>query len=256
MFINKRIIDQIGILTIDRQDSLNAMNPDVLKELDQSVKEFISDEDLGVIIITGAGEKAFIAGADIKLMQNLDTKGGLEFGKLGQEVTMTIEDSPKPVLAAINGFALGGGCEIAMACHVRYASENAIFAQPEVKLGLIPGWGGTQRLPRIVGMGNATELIIGGHMIDAKEALRIGLVNKIFPLDNLMEETINFAKEILKNGPDCIAESLRCINNSAGHSLMEGLDIEVEAFSELFGTDETTEGLNAFVDKRKPKFRD
>jgi enoyl-CoA hydratase len=256
MFINKRIIDQIGILTIDRQDSLNAMNPDVLKELDQSVKEFISDEDLGVIIITGAGEKAFIAGADIKLMQNLDTKGGLEFGKLGQEVTMTIEDSPKPVLAAINGFALGGGCEISMACHVRYASENAIFAQPEVKLGLIPGWGGTQRLPRIVGMGNATELIIGGHMIDAKEALRIGLVNKIFPLDNLMEETINFAKEILKNGPDCIAESLRCINNSAGHSLMEGLDIEVEAFSELFGTDETTEGLNAFVDKRKPKFRD
>jgi len=256
MFINKRIIDQIGILTIDRQDSLNAMNPDVLKELDQSVKEFISDEDLGVIIITGAGEKAFIAGADIKLMQNLDTKGGLEFGKLGQEVTMTIEDSPKPVLAAINGFALGGGCEISMACHVRYASENAIFAQPEVKLGLIPGWGGTQRLPRIVGMGNATELIIGGHMIDAKEALRIGLVNKIFPLDHLMEETINFAKEILKNGPDCIAESLRCINNSAGHSLMEGLDIEVEAFSELFGTDETTEGLNAFVDKRKPKFRD
>jgi enoyl-CoA hydratase len=255
MFINKRIIDQIGILTIDRQDSLNAMNPDVLKELDQSVKEFISDEDLGVIIITGAGEKAFIAGADIKLMQNLDKKGGLEFGKLGQEVTMTIEDSPKPVLAAINGFALGGGCEISMACHVRYASENAIFAQPEVKLGLIPGWGGTQRLPRIVGMGNATELIIGGHMIDAKEALRIGLVNKIFPLDHLMEETINFAKEILKNGPDCIAESLRCINNSAGHSLMEGLDIEVEAFSELFGTDETTEGLNAFVDKRKPKFR-
>lgn len=255
MFINKKIIDQIGILTIDRQDSLNAMNPDVLKELDQSVKGFISDEDLGVIIITGAGDKAFIAGADIKLMQDLDTKGGLEFGKLGQEVTMTIEDSPKPVLAAINGFALGGGCEISMACHVRYASENAIFAQPEVKLGLIPGWGGTQRLPRIVGMGNATELIIGGHMIDAKEALRIGLVNKVFPLENLLEETINFAKEILKNGPDCIAESLRCINNSAGHSLMEGLDIEVEAFSELFGTDETTEGLNAFVDKRKPKFR-
>ncbi len=255
MFINKKIMDQIGILTIDRQDSLNAMNPDVLKELDQSVKGFISDEDLGVIIITGAGDKAFIAGADIKLMQDLDTKGGLEFGKLGQEVTMTIEDSPKPVLAAINGFALGGGCEISMACHVRYASENAIFAQPEVKLGLIPGWGGTQRLPRIVGMGNATELIIGGHMIDAREALRIGLVNKIFPLENLLEETINFAKEILKNGPDCIAESLRCINNSAGHSLMEGLDIEVEAFSKLFGTDETTEGLNAFVDKRKPKFR-
>jgi len=186
MYINKKVVDQIGFLTIDREDALNAMNPDVLKELDQSVKGYISDENVGVIIITGAGDKAFIAGADIKLMQNLDTKGGLEFGRLGQEVTMTIEDSPKPVFAAINGYALGGGCEIAMACHIRYASENAKFGQPEVKLGLIPGWGGTQRLPRIVGKGNATELIIGGHMINAEEALRIGLVNKVFPLERLI----------------------------------------------------------------------
>lgn len=255
MYINKKVVDQIGILTVDREDALNAMNPAVLKELDQSIKEYISEQEVGVIIITGVGDKAFIAGADIKLMQNLDTKGGLEFGRLGQEVTMTIEDSPKPVLAAVNGFALGGGCEIAMACHVRYASENAKFGQPEVKLGLIPAWGGTQRLPRIVGKGNATELIIGGHMINADEALRIGLVNKVFPQENLMDETVDFAKTILNNGPDCLAESLRCINESAGHSLIDGLNIEVEAFSELFGTDETKEGLSAFVEKRRPRFR-
>ncbi len=255
MYINKKVVDQIGFLTIDREDALNAMNPDVLKELDQSIKGYISDENVGVIIITGAGDKAFIAGADIKLMQNLDTKGGLEFGRLGQEVTMTIEDSPKPVFAAINGYALGGGCEIAMACHIRYASENAKFGQPEVKLGLIPGWGGTQRLPRIVGKGNATELIIGGHMINAEEALRIGLVNKVFPLERLIDETVDFAKIVLRNGPDCLAESLRCINDSAGHSLIDGLNIEVESFSELFGTDETKEGLDAFVEKRSPRFR-
>jgi enoyl-CoA hydratase len=255
MFIKKEIRDQIGILTIDRPDALNAMNPGILRELDQSVKNMIASEDVGVIILTGAGEKAFIAGADIKLMQQLDNDEALDFGKLGQEVTMTIEDSPKPVIAAINGFALGGGCEIALACHIRFASENAMFAQPEVKLGLIPGWGGTQRLPRIVGKGHAIELIIGGHMINAEEALRIGLANKVFPLDQLMEETMKFAKLILGNGPNCVAESLHCINESAGHSLIDGLNLEVEAFSDLFGTEETSEGLAAFVEKRKAVFR-
>ena len=255
MHINKKVIDQICILMIDRQDALNAMNPIVLKELDSSLKNLINDKDVGVIIITGAGEKAFVAGADIKLMQNFNTQEALDFGRLGQEVTMAIEHSPKPVLAAINGFALGGGCEIAMSCHIRYASENAKFAQPEVKLGLIPGWGGTQRLPRIVGKGNATELILGGHMINAHEALRIGLVNKVYPLENLIDETVAFAKSLLKNGPDCLASSLKCINNSAEYSMQDGLEIEVETFSKLFGTDETDEGLSAFVEKRKPKFR-
>ena len=168
---------------------------------------------------------------------------------------MKIEDSPKPIIAAVNGFALGGGCEIAIACHLRFASENAFFAQPEVKLGLIPGWGGTQRLPRIIGKGNATELIIGGHMINAQEAFRIGLANKVFEQDKLMEETKNFANIILGNGPDSIAESLRCINESAGHSLIDGLNLEVEAFSKRFGTDETNEGLDAFVEKREANFR-
>ncbi len=255
MYIQKQIENQIGILTIDRLKALNTMNPDVLREMDQSVKNFIADENVGVIILTGAGEKAFSAGADIKVMQQLDRKGALDFGKLGQEITMTIEDSPKPVIAAVNGYALGGGCEISLACHIRFASENAKFGQPEVKLGLIPGWGGTQRLPRIVGKGIATELIIGGHMIDAQEAYRIGLVNKVFPLTDLLKESIKFAQVILGNGPNCVAESLHCINESAGHSLIDGLDMEVESFSQLFETEETTEGLTAFVEKRKAEFR-
>ena len=255
MFIHKEINNNIGILTIDRPKVLNAVDPDVLREMDQSVKDFIADENVGVIILTGAGDQAFIAGADIKVMQKLDRKRALYFGKLGQEVTMTIEDSPKPVIAAVNGYALGGGCEISLACHIRFASENAKFAQPEVKLGLIPGWGGTQRLPRIVGKGIATELIIGGNMIDAQEAYRIGLVNKVFPLIDLLEESIKFAQVILGNGPNCVAESLHCINESAGHSLIDGLDMEVESFSQLFETEETTEGLTAFVEKRKAEFR-
>ena len=255
MFVRKNIYDNVGVLTIDRKDVLNAMNIDVLNELNQSLQEFISNDKIGVIILTGAGDKAFIAGADIKLMQKMNKKDGLEFGKLGQSVTITIEQSPKPMIAAINGFALGGGCEIALACHMRFANENAKFAQPEVKLGLIPGWGGTQRLPRIVGKGNATELIVGGHMIDAKEALRIGLVNRIYTSDKLLEETINFAKLILKNGPNSIAESLKCINESTGRVLTEGLSIELDSFSNLFETNETKEGMNAFAERRKPNFR-
>ena len=154
-----------------------------------------------------------------------------------------------------NGFALGGGCEIAISCHIRYASENALFAQPEVKLGIIPGWGGTQRLPRIVGKGNATELIIGGHMINSQEALRIGLVNKIISPEKLMDESINFCKELQKNGPTSISNSLKCINDSYDYSLEDGLEIELEAFSNSFGSKEADEGLLAFVDKRKPKFK-
>jgi len=199
MFIKEKIINQIGILTVDRPDALNAMNPDVLRELNQSVIALIENTNIGIIILTGSGEKAFIAGADIKVMQKLDSKSALSFGQLGQELCNVIEGSPKPLIAAVNGFALGGGCEIALACHIRFVSENVMFSQPEVKLGLIPGWGGTQRLPRIIGKGNAIELIIGGHMINAEEAYRIGLANKVFPQNSLLEETIKFANLILAN---------------------------------------------------------
>ena len=219
------------------------------------LSSLINDKNIGAIIITGSGDKAFIAGADIKLMEKLDKKGGKEFGELGQKVTNIIEESPKPVIAAINGFALGGGCEIALACHLRFASTNAKFGQPEVKLGLIPGWGGTQRLPKIVGKGNAIELIIGGHIIDSNEALRIGLVNKVFDQDKLLDEAISFAKIITANGPFAVSQSLKCINDSSNYSLAEGLKKEVEQFSDLFESQETNEGLKAFVEKRKANFR-
>ena len=255
MFIKKELKDNICIIRVDREEALNAMNPTVLHELYDNIGSSISDKNIGAIIITGSGEKAFIAGADIKLMEKLDKKGGKEFGALGQKVTNLIEESSKPVIAAINGFALGGGCEIALACHLRFASKNAKFGQPEVKLGLIPGWGGTQRLPKIVGKGNAIELIIGGHIIDSNEALRIGLVNKVFEQDKLLDETISFAKIITANGPFAVSQSLKCINDSSNYSLAEGLKKEVEQFSDLFGSQETNEGLKAFVEKRKANFR-
>jgi len=255
MFIKKELKDNICIIRVDREEALNAMNPTVLHELYENIVASINDKDIAAIIITGSGEKAFIAGADIKLMEKLDKKGGKEFGELGQRVTNMIEESPKPVIAAINGFALGGGCEIALACHLRFASKNAKFGQPEVKLGLIPGWGGTQRLPKIVGKGNAIELIIGGHIIDSNEALRIGLVNKVYDQDKLLDEAISFAKIIKANGPFAVSQSLKCINDSSNYSLVEGLKKEVEQFSDLFESQETNEGLKAFVEKRKANFR-
>ena len=255
MFINKELKDNACIIRVDREEALNAMNPTVLHELYDNIGSSINDKNIGAIIITGSGDKAFIAGADIKLMEKLDKKGGKEFGTLGQKVTNLIEESSKPIIAAINGFALGGGCEIALACHLRFASKNAKFGQPEVKLGLIPGWGGTQRLPKIVGKGNAIELIIGGHIIDSNEALRIGLVNKVFEQDKLLDESISFAKIIGANGPFAVSQSLKCINDSSNYFLVEGLKKEVEQFSNLFGSQETNEGLKAFVEKRKANFK-
>ena len=255
MFIEKELKDNLCIVKINREKALNAMNPTILNELYDNISSSINDKNIRAIIITGSGDKAFIAGADIKLMEKLDKKGGKEFGELGQKVTSSIERSSKPVIAAINGFALGGGCEISLACHLRFASKNAKFGQPEVKLGLIPGWGGTQRLPKIVGKGNAIELIIGGHIIDSNEALRIGLVNRVFDQDKLLDEAISFAKIITANGPFAVSQSLKCINDSSNYSLVEGLKKELKQFSDLFGSQETNEGLKAFVEKRKAKFR-
>lgn len=179
----------------------------------------------------------------------------LEFGKTGQQMTLTIENSPKPVIAAVNGFALGGGCEISLACHIRVASETATFGQPEVQLGILPGWGGTQRLPRLVGTGIANEIITTGRMVSASEAKEIGLVNHVVPAELLNEKCEKIANQILKNGPNAIAKSLECIREGVGRSTKEGLIIEVENFSKLFGTDESREGLTAFIEKRSPNFR-
>ena len=246
--------NHIGTLTINRPDSLNAMNREVLLEFINELKKIQSDKDIRVLIITGSGEKAFIAGADIKLMQKMNREEALEFANLGQELANLIEKSKKPVIAAVNGYALGGGCEIALSCHLRIASDNAIFAQPEVKIGLLPGWGGTQRLPRIIGRGLANEIILTGRNVTAKEALDIGLVNKVVPQEELMNTCFDIANMILKNSPNAIAESIKLIRLAAGTKLKKGLSKEAKSFSQLFETEETAEGLTAFVEKRPPKF--
>ena len=246
--------NQIGILTINRPDSLNAMNREVLLEFINELKKIQSEKDIRVIIITGSGEKAFIAGADIKLMQKMNREEAFDFANLGQELANLIEKSDKPVIAAVNGYALGGGCEIALSCHLRIASDNAVFAQPEVKIGLLPGWGGTQRLPRIIGRGLANEVILTGRNVVAKEALDIGLVNKVVPQEELMNTCFDIANAILKNSPNAIAESIKLIRLAAGTKLKKGLSKEAKSFSELFETEETVEGLTAFVEKRPPKF--
>ncbi len=254
-FINIDVKDYIGTITINRPEALNAMNKELVAELKQAVEDCIENKEVGVIVITGNEEKAFIAGADIKSMQKMSGRQALEFSREGQEMTMVIENSPKPVIAAINGFALGGGCEIALACDMRIASDNAKFSQPEVALGIIPGWGGTQRLPRLIGKGRAIEMIAGGAMIDAKEALRIGLVNHVVPPSELMEKVQYLAKSILKNGPAAVGAALKCIHQGYDQHLENGLDLELNAFAELFETDEQREGTTAFVEKRKPNFR-
>ena len=246
--------NHIGTLTINRPDSLNAMNRAVIIEFINGLKKIQSDKEIRVIIITGSGVKAFIAGADIKLMQKMNREEAFEFANLGQELANLIEKSAKPVIAAVNGYALGGGCEIALSCHLRIASDNAIFAQPEVKIGLLPGWGGTQRLPRIIGRGLANEIILTGRNVTAKEALDIGLVNKVVPQEELMNTCFDIANAILKNSPNAIAESIKLIRLAAGTKLKKGLSKEAKSFSELFETEETVEGLTAFVEKRPPKF--
>ena len=254
-YIITEINDQIAWITINRPESLNAMNPIVIAELEEVLNNCIEKPSVGVIILTGSGDKSFVAGADIKTMQTMSSEEALNFGKVGQKLTVTIENSPKPVIAAVNGFALGGGCEISLACHIRVASETAKFGQPEVLLGILPGWGGTQRLPKLVGMGIANEIITTGRMINASEAKKIGLANHVVPIAELKEKCEEIAMQILKNGPNAIAKSLECIRNGVGLSTKDGLDMEVKNFSNLFNTEETKEGLSAFVEKRTPNFR-
>ena len=253
--IIKEINNNIAWLTINRPEAMNAMNQKVINELESNIHSCVSDDSVGVIIISGSGEKAFIAGADIKKMQKMSSEEALVFAKAGQQLTLTIEKSSKPVIAAVNGYALGGGCEISLACHIRVCSENAMFGQPEVLLGLLPGWGGTQRLPKIVGLGLANEMIATGSSITSTEAKEIGLVNHVVSQEELMSKCIDIAKQILKNGPNAISESLECIRKGNGKSIEEGLEIEAERFSQLFENDESSEGLSAFVEKRPPKFR-
>ena len=244
----------IATITFNRPKAMNAMNSDTMLELRDAVTACKNDSAVKVVILTGAGEKAFVAGADISQMQNLRPAEALGFMELGNETLRLIETMPKPAIAAVNGFALGGGAEISMACDVRFASENAQFGQPEITLGIIPGWGGTQRLARLVGMGRAKELILGGGLIDAKRAYEIGLVNKVVPLDQLLAEAGKFANKLAKLPGFALKMIKHSVNFGYDLSMDNAIRLEVECCAQCFSTDDQKEGMKAFLEKRKPTF--
>ncbi len=245
----------IAYVTINRPKVLNALNTQTILELMALFSRIKSDNEIFGCILTGSGEKSFIAGADISELARLSPMVGKDFSTRGQQVFNFIEDLGKPVIAAVNGFALGGGCEIAMACTMRIASENARFAQPEVNLGLIPGYGGTQRLPRLVGKGRALEIILTGEMIDAPEAFRIGLVNRVVPLDELIPESEKLLKKIATKSPIAVKLAIEAVNHGMGVPLHEGLNNEANLFGMTCATDDMREGTKAFIEKREAKFK-
>ncbi len=243
----------MAIITINRPDVLNAVNIETILELEKAVLNNKENPDVYVIIVTGQG-KSFVSGSDISRLYEMDDEQAREYSMTGQRVLSSIETCEKPVIAAVNGFALGSGCEIAMACDIRIASEKAKFGQPEVKLGLIPGHAGTQRLARLVGIGKAKELIFTGDLIDALEAHRIGLANMVVSQDSLMAEAKALARKIADAGPHAVRTAKAVINRGYDVDLATGQEYEVEAFSSLFVTDETHEGMKAFLEKRKPNW--
>lgn len=245
----------VATITFNRPKALNAMNSITMGELYQAAKKCIDDEAVKVVILTGAGDKAFVAGADISEMQNLRPQAALSFMEQGQETLRFIETMPKPFIAAINGFALGGGTEIAMACDVRFASENARFGQPEILIGLIPGWGGTQRLARLIGMGRAKELVMGGEQITVQRAYEIGLVNRIYPLDQLMEEAKKYAAKLAALPAFALKMAKHSMNYGYDLSLDNATRLEAECCAQCFSTDDQKEGMKAFLEKRKPAFK-
>jgi enoyl-CoA hydratase len=252
--LNIDIRDRIARVTISRPNVLNALNEQTVREIHTAFATLGDDRNVGVVILTGAGEKAFVAGADINELAQMTPLGGEASSRLGQEALLEIEDLGKPVIAAINGFALGGGLEIALACHFRFASENAKMGLPEVGLGIIPGYGGTQRLPRIVGLGIALELITTGRMIDAAEALRIGLVNMVLPQAELLPHAEKVAGEILSKGPLAVRCAMDAAIGGLDSTLEQGLAQESTYFGLLSATTDMREGLKAFLEKRKPAF--
>ncbi len=246
--------DGVAFLTINRPDKLNALNDQVVADLHAAADALAQDPAVRGVILTGAGPKAFVAGADIGGLATRGVLDGKAHALEGQRMLAAFETMPKPVLAAVNGFALGGGCELAMACHLRIASENARFGQPEVNLGITPGYGGTQRLPRIVGKGNALYVLLTGEHINAAEALRIGLVSKVVPADQLMAEAEKVMRTIVAKGPVAVALTLEAVNRGLETTLEEGLRIEADAFGLVASTADRKEGLAAFLEKRPAKF--
>jgi enoyl-CoA hydratase len=248
------LADGIARITINRPDKLNALNATVIAELDEAVTRIGTDAAVRGVILTGAGPKAFVAGADIGEIVGQGAMDGRTRSLTGQAMMRRLERCGKPVIAAVNGFALGGGCELAMACHLRIASESAKFGQPEVKLGIGPGYGATVRLPRLVGRGRALELLLTGQMIEAQEAWRIGLVNRVIPADRLLAESEQLLRTILENGPLAIRACLEAVDAGFGMSLDDALLFEANYFGLLSATADMQEGTRAFLDKRKPAF--
>lgn len=249
------LTDGIVTITINRPKALNALNKATVQEIEQCVDQIATDKNVQVVIITGAGDKSFVAGADIKEMAPYGPSESADWAAYGAAVITKIEKLPQPVIAAVNGFALGGGCEISMAADFRYCSENAVFGQPEVGLGIIPGFGGTQRLARLVGMGAAKEIIYSSKNIKADEAYRIGLVNKVVPQAELMAEAVKAAKKIQKQGPVAVQIAKKAINNGINTDIITGLAFESNVFGLCFATKDQKEGMQAFMEKRKPEFK-
>jgi len=247
--------DRIAYITVSRPQALNALNHETLLELQSALEDLREDEEVQVLIVTGSGEKAFVAGADIKELMVLSPIGAKKTSELGQYVFNLIERFPKPVIAAINGFCLGGGCELALACHIRIASENAKLGQPEVKLGLIPGYGGTQRLPRLVGKGRALEIILSGEMISAQQAHEMGLVNHVVEADMLIQTCQVLAEKIIANGSLAVQYSIEAVTTGLEMPLDQGLALESTLFGLCSATEDMKEGTGAFVEKREPVFK-
>jgi len=250
MSVKYEVQDNIAIITIDRPEALNALDLDVLAELEEVVSQAEKDQDVYVLIITGAG-RAFVAGADIAQMKDLTADEGRAFGEFGNRVFMKIDSLAKPVIAAVNGFALGGGCELAMACDIRIASEKAKFGQPEVGLGITPGFGGTQRLPRIVGLSKAKELILTAQTIGADEALRIGLVSQVVPVEDLMDAALELAGKIAQNAQIAVRQSKAAINKGVQCDIVTGAAFESQAFGICFSTEDQKAAMTAFLNKVK-----
>lgn len=248
------VSERIATITFNRPKALNALNPQTVRELGAALEEVSNREDAGVVLLTGAGEKAFVAGADISVMKGFTTLEALDFALLGQRVLSFLESMPQPVIGVINGFALGGGCEVAMACDMLIAADTARFGQPEVNLGIIPGYGGTQRLPRLVGRNLAKELVLTGEMITAQRAYEIGLVNRVVPAADLMPVARETAKKILSRGPVAVRTAKMAMNRGLDLDLGNACALEASLFAAGFSTADRAEGLAAFLEKRKPVF--
>ncbi len=254
--VDFQLTDQIGTLTIDNPKSLNALNEETLKEIKDVAYRIQENEvDIRFLIITGAGEKAFVAGADIKQMKDKNVVEGRAFSALGNETFNAISQLPIPTLAAVNGFALGGGLELALSCDIRFASENAKAGLPELKLGVIPGFGGTQRLSRVVGLPKAKEMIFSSSNVDAEEGYRIGLFNRVVSQEDLMEEAMTYAKTVLKRAPIATRYAKLAIDNGYELDINRAIDFETELFGSLFSTDDLKEGMTAFTEKRDAEFK-